>query len=186
MTVEERHTYVAHSCKLMSGLVGQEFLIDKLSYNQLDLVSGVCGSLELQWWKEHVDVTAGSEVPYVADLINEKITRECTREEEERAMKEEVRARKEEERAREINDKIAREEECAREINYKIAREEERAREIKMIRLMLRVQERRKRSARMLIRLISARGNATAPNAAATWDAPTMSVRKEFVSGMAQ
>jgi hypothetical protein len=98
MTVEERHKYVAHSCKLMSGLVGQEFSIYKLSYNQLDLVYGVCGSLELQWWEEHVDVTAGSEVGYVADLINEKIAREC----EERTRKEEERARKEEERVREV------------------------------------------------------------------------------------
>jgi hypothetical protein len=109
MSVEERHTYVAHSCKLMSCLVGQEFSINKLSYNQLDLVYGVSGSLELQWWKEHVDdVTAGSEVGYVADWIDEKIAREeeeramkeeeCTMKEEERAMKEEERAVKEEER----------------------------------------------------------------------------------------
>jgi hypothetical protein len=99
MTVEERHTYVAHSCKLMSGLVGQEFLINKLSWNQLDLVYGVCGSVELRWWKEHVNVTAGSEVGSVTKWINEKQQRE---EEEGSVRKEEVRARnacKQEERA---------------------------------------------------------------------------------------
>jgi hypothetical protein len=34
MSVEERHKYVAQSCKLMSRLVGQEFSFDKLSYNR--------------------------------------------------------------------------------------------------------------------------------------------------------
>ncbi len=69
MTVEERHKYIAQSCKLMSLFLGQEFSIDKPSWNQLDLVYGVCGSLELRWWDEHVDVTAGSEVAYVTDWI---------------------------------------------------------------------------------------------------------------------
>jgi hypothetical protein len=50
MTVEEIHSYIAESCKLMSGLVGQEFLINKLRWNQLDLVYGICGSMELRWW----------------------------------------------------------------------------------------------------------------------------------------
>ncbi len=59
MKVNERHTYVAQFCKLMSGLLGQKFSINKLSWKQLDLVYGVCGSLELRWWDEHVDVTAG-------------------------------------------------------------------------------------------------------------------------------
>jgi hypothetical protein len=133
MTVEERHTYMAHSCKSMSGLVGQELSIDDLSYNQLDLVYGVCGSLELKWWEEHVNVTAGREVGYVTEWINEKIARECAREEEERARKEEKcavvvrrkaweeeeeRARMEVERAREVARMKARvgifDKECAR------------------------------------------------------------------------
>jgi hypothetical protein len=50
MPVEERHTYIAQSCKLMSLFLGQEFSIDDLSWNQLDLVYGVSGSLELRWW----------------------------------------------------------------------------------------------------------------------------------------
>ena len=72
MTVEERHKYIAQ-CKLMSLFLGQEFSIDKLSWNQLDLVHGVCGTMELRWWDEHVDVTAGGEVANVTDWINEKI-----------------------------------------------------------------------------------------------------------------
>jgi hypothetical protein len=135
MTVDERHTYVAHSCKLMSGLVGQEFSIDKLSYNQLDLVYGVCGSLELQWWKEHDNVTAGSEVGYVADWIKDKeeqkINERAREEEEARVRKEECARTK----AREMEEARVRKEECARtkarEIYDKIAREEERAREVK-------------------------------------------------------
>jgi hypothetical protein len=54
MTVEERHKYVAESCKKMSLLLGQEFSINDLRWNQLDLIYGVCGLLELRWWNAHV------------------------------------------------------------------------------------------------------------------------------------
>jgi hypothetical protein len=117
MSVEERHKYVAQSCKLMSGLMGQEFLIHDLSYNQLDLVCGVCGSLELKWWEGHDNITAGSEVGYV--------TEECARKEEclvvvrRKAWEEEEEsARMEVERAREVARMKARvgisDKECAR------------------------------------------------------------------------
>jgi hypothetical protein len=73
MTMKERHKYVAESCKLMSLvlLLGQEFSINDLSWNQQDLIYGVCESLELRWWNEPVDVTAGGEIALVTDLINE-------------------------------------------------------------------------------------------------------------------
>jgi hypothetical protein len=120
MTVEERHKYIAQSCKLMSLFLGREFLIDKLSWNRLDLVYGICGSMELRWWDEHVDITAGGEVAYVTDLINEKIN-ECVREEEESTRRKEERMRK---KAREEEESTRKEEERSWMKDF-ITREEE-------------------------------------------------------------
>ncbi len=61
----------------------------------------------MTWWEGHDNVTAGSEVAYVTDLINEKQQRE----EEERAR--EKRARNEEE-SEVVHRKAWEEEECAR------------------------------------------------------------------------